>query len=188
MSQLTHPLPHLEFHATWHQTAYINIAKETFLGNFFMNELADSLLLLDTECDFYPPEIEEFDACDHYEAHSLSPPIDFSHHRLYNQQSRDASEAIDLNFRKRMVTFSNRQSKQTASQTDLRFTICTPQRPHQSLLRKAFSPEQIAFQKRLSARKAAKQSRKLNEDFEQKQSLMKNNSNVPVLEPYLCIW
>lgn len=153
-----------------------------------MTEFADSLLLLDTECDFYPPEIEDFDTSDPYEAHSLSPPIDFSHHRLYNQQIRDASEAIDLNFRKRMESFASRQSKQTSLQADLRFTICTPQRPHHSLLQKVFSSEQIAFQKRLSARKLAKQARKHTEDFELPQLLMKMKSNVPVLEPYICIW
>ena len=151
-----------------------------------MTELAESFLLLDGDESFVVPEIEDYEITGNYESPaSLSPPIDMN--RAGKQMCVvDFSDAIDANFLKRMEIDENSRIQATISTSD--FTFTQKKRPsassRSSLLRKAFSPEQLAFQRRLAARKSAKQNnrRSMIDSVDVKDPVPSE------LGPFICIW
>lgn len=152
-----------------------------------MTELAESFLLLDGDESFIVAEIEDYEITGPYESPaSLSPPIDMN--RAGKQVALDFSEAIDANFRKRMNIDENIDVNVITPDSDFTF-IQTKDRcsstARNSLLRKALNPEQLAFQRRLAARKSFKKTNRRAMTAETENSQI---SYTPELGPFICIW
>lgn len=149
-----------------------------------MTGLAESFLLIDgDESYFAVPDIEDYEISGNFESPtSLSPPIQMNHPG--KQMCADFSDIIDANFRKRMESDPRKGLESSQSASDFTFTQTHRPTPTQtSLLRKAFSPEQLAFQRRSAARKAAK----LNSNRRAMSRSEGKDPSTP-LEPFICIW